>query len=80
MSDAERKSDPTYSLKWFDTMKVATARKLLKRWTEEKVPNDRKMCGTIYGDYLISQSRKQSVLQKGTVLYTSWLVTIEGDA
>jgi hypothetical protein len=45
------KGEQRSSKKWFGGMSVATARKTLKRWTEENFPDDPQTCGTIYGDY-----------------------------
>jgi hypothetical protein len=44
-------NDAPYVDKWFDKKTVHNGRKILKRWTEEKVPNNMKVCGTIYSHY-----------------------------
>jgi hypothetical protein len=52
------------SKKWFDGMCVATARRKLKRWTEEKGPHDPATCGTMHGDYFNFKIKKAISITK----------------
>ena len=45
-------SSPTNDGTWFRGKSLPNARKYLKRWTEDYVPNNMKTCGNIYGHYL----------------------------
>jgi hypothetical protein len=57
------------SKKWFGGMSGATARKTLKRWTEENFPDQRHLCGTMYGDYFNYKiSKAISVTKRGGTL------------
>jgi hypothetical protein len=62
MEDIE--SIPNYNNdRWFRGKKKANARKILKRWTEEKYPKDMKFCGMMYAqffNYKISQVLHQT--------------------
>ena len=44
------RNDPN-NTKWFSGKTVLNARKILKRWTEEKKPDDMAICGQIYSQY-----------------------------
>jgi hypothetical protein len=50
-TNKSNKTRPKYEDKWFSSKAMATVRRILKRWTEENVPNDKQICGNIYSHY-----------------------------